>query len=77
VQFLIFLLKPQTPPGHRVNDGWPLYEIMPGSRRTKTQGNLEERVHRIRTTTFPDPWGNLLGVKGVEKCIPRPINKSA
>jgi hypothetical protein len=39
-----------------------------------TQGNLEERVHRIRTTTFPDPWGNLLGVKG---CIPRLINKSA
>ena len=29
-----------------------------------TQGNLEERVHRIRTTTFPDRSVVSLGVKG-------------
>jgi hypothetical protein len=53
--FLIFLLKPQAPTGHRINDGRPLCEIIPSSRRTMTKGNVEERVHRIRTTTLPDP----------------------
>jgi hypothetical protein len=61
---LIFFLKPQA--GQRVNDVRALYEIMPSSRRTMTQGNLEERVHRIRTTTFPDPSVIFLASKGKE-----------
>jgi hypothetical protein len=31
-----------------------------------TQGNLEERVHRIRTTTFPDRSVIFLASKGRE-----------
>jgi hypothetical protein len=31
-----------------------------------TQGNLEERVHRIRTTAFPDPSVIFLASKGRE-----------
>jgi len=27
--FAIFLLKRRTPPGHRINNGWPLCEIIP------------------------------------------------